>query len=126
MLDWMWDRGWDNRHGGMLYFVDVHGGSVQEYWHDMKFWWPHNETIIATLLAWIALTGDDKYGQLRHQEVHDWASPTLSPIRSTASGTAICTATERSVRRSRATFGRGRFHLPRMQLNAWRWLEDGP
>jgi len=25
---------------------------VQEYWQDMKFWWPHNEAIIATLLAY--------------------------------------------------------------------------
>ncbi len=29
MLDWMWDRGWDPEYGGMLYFVDVDGGSVQ-------------------------------------------------------------------------------------------------
>ena len=62
MLDWMWKRGWDEQYGGMLYFVDVHGLPVQEYWHDMKFWWPHNETIIATLLAW-KLTGEVKYAE---------------------------------------------------------------
>ncbi|MHC4996377.1 MAG: AGE family epimerase/isomerase, partial [Planctomycetota bacterium] len=38
MLDWMWARGWDETHGGVLYFVDLNGGPVQEYWHDMKFW----------------------------------------------------------------------------------------
>ncbi|MCA8986847.1 MAG: AGE family epimerase/isomerase, partial [Planctomycetaceae bacterium] len=36
MLDWMWQRGWDQEHGGILYFVDLHGWPVQEYWHDMK------------------------------------------------------------------------------------------
>ena len=51
MLDWMWARGWDEEHGGIFYFRDVHCKPVQEYWHDMKFWWPHNETILATLLA---------------------------------------------------------------------------
>ncbi|MCA9218048.1 MAG: AGE family epimerase/isomerase, partial [Planctomycetales bacterium] len=36
MLDWMWKRGWDEEYGGLLYFVDVYGLPVQEYWHDMK------------------------------------------------------------------------------------------
>ncbi|MEX0741271.1 MAG: AGE family epimerase/isomerase, partial [Phycisphaeraceae bacterium] len=52
ILDWMWERGWDREHGGLLYFVDVFHKPVQEYWHDMKFWWPQNEAIIATLMAY--------------------------------------------------------------------------
>ncbi|MFW6171248.1 MAG: AGE family epimerase/isomerase, partial [Planctomycetota bacterium] len=72
ILDWMWRRGWDNEYGGILYFVDVKGLPVQEYWHDMKFWWPLNETIIATLLAW-SLTGDTKYADW-HTRAHDHPS----------------------------------------------------
>ena len=45
----MWERGWDEEYGGMFYFRDLRGLPVQEYWHDMKFWWPHNEAIIARL-----------------------------------------------------------------------------
>jgi N-acylglucosamine 2-epimerase len=71
MLDWMWARGWDAEYGGVLYFVDLKRLPVQEYWHDMKFWWPHNETIIATLLAY-ELTGDAKYAEM-HRKVHDWS-----------------------------------------------------
>ena len=71
ILDWMWARGWDAEFGGIFYFRDVLGRPPQEYWHDMKFWWPHNETIIATLLAW-QLTGDEKYARW-HQQVHDWS-----------------------------------------------------
>jgi N-acylglucosamine 2-epimerase len=71
MLDWMWERGWDNEFGGIFYFRDVFGKPVQEYWHDMKFWWPHDEAIIATLLAY-ELTGDEKYARW-HPQVHDWA-----------------------------------------------------
>ena len=55
----------------MAFFRDVQGKPVAEYWHDMKFWWPHNEAIIATLLAW-HITGDAKYAQW-HQQVHDWS-----------------------------------------------------
>ena len=54
MLDWMWARGWDVDHGGIFYFRDVHGKPVQEYWHDMKFWWPHNEAILATFTGALA------------------------------------------------------------------------
>jgi N-acylglucosamine 2-epimerase len=60
MLDCMWQRGWDSEFGGLFYFRDVCDRPVQEYWHDMKFWWPHNEALIATLLAW-KLTGSTKY-----------------------------------------------------------------
>lgn len=71
ILDWMWARGWDAEHGGLLYFTDLRGLPVQEYWHDMKFWWPHCEAIIATLLAW-KLTGEPRYTAM-HAQVHDWS-----------------------------------------------------
>jgi len=71
MLDWMWARGWDGEFGGIFYFRDVFNKPVQEYWHDMKFWWPHDEAIIATLLAW-QLTHDPKYAEW-HGLVHDWS-----------------------------------------------------
>ncbi|WP_260607548.1 AGE family epimerase/isomerase [Chitinophaga polysaccharea] len=71
MLDYMWERGWDKTYGGILYFRDVYDKPVQEYWQDMKFWWPHNETIIATLLAYL-VTGNEKYAAW-HRMVHDYA-----------------------------------------------------
>jgi len=71
MLDYMWERGWDKEHGGILYFRDVYHKPVQEYWQDMKFWWPHNEAIIATLLAY-TLTGNEKYAKW-HKMVHDYS-----------------------------------------------------
>jgi N-acylglucosamine 2-epimerase len=71
MLDYMWERGWDKEHGGILYYRDVYDKPVQEYWQDMKFWWPHNEAIIATLLAY-QITGDSKYATW-HKMVHDYA-----------------------------------------------------
>lgn len=71
MIDFMWERGWDEEYGGMFYFRDVYGKPVQEYWQDMKFWWPHNEVIIATLLAYL-MTGEEKYAEM-HRKVHGYA-----------------------------------------------------
>lgn len=71
MLDYMWERGWDKEYGGILYFRDVYNKPVQEYWQDMKFWWPQNEAIIATLLAY-TITGNEKYRQW-HEQIHEYA-----------------------------------------------------
>ncbi len=71
ILDAMWKRGWDDEFGGLFYFCDLKGLPIQEYWHGMKFWWPHNEALIATILAY-QLTGDTKYANW-HALVHDWS-----------------------------------------------------
>jgi N-acylglucosamine 2-epimerase len=71
ILDRMWQRGWDQEHGGLFYFRDLHNGPVQEYWHDMKFWWPHCEAIIANLLAF-RLTSRECFLK-RFHEVNAWS-----------------------------------------------------
>lgn len=71
MLDYMWERGWDKEYGGIIYFRDVYNKPVQEYWQDMKFWWPQNEAIIATLLAY-EITKDPKYAEM-HKKIHAYA-----------------------------------------------------
>lgn len=120
MLDWMWERGWDQVHGGLLYFTDVHRLPVQEYWHDMKFWWPHNEAIIATLLAH-QLTGDSKYQQW-HRQIHDWSYQHFAdPKHGEWFGYLHRDGTVSSA--LKGNLWKGPFHLPRMQLVCWKRLE---
>ena len=120
MLDWMWTRGWDKDHGGILYFTDVHGHPVQEYWHDMKFWWPQNEAIIATLLAH-HLTGDPKYADW-HKQIHDWAYRCF-PDRKHGEWFGYLDRTGRVTSTLKGNLWKGPFHLPRMQLICSRILE---
>jgi len=121
MLDWMWEIGWDKEYGGMLYFRDVKGLPVQEYWHDMKFWWPHNETVIATLLAY-ELTGDEKHADM-HRQVHDWTfSHFPDPEYGEWYGYLHRDGTI-SVP-LKGNIWKGPFHIPRMYLKAWKICED--
>ena len=60
ILDWSWEWGWDKEYGGIINFRDCRNLPSQDYAHDMKFWWPQTETIIASLYAYLA-TGDDEY-----------------------------------------------------------------
>ena len=121
MLDYMWERGWDDRYGGILYFRDVHHKPVQEYWQDMKFWWPQNETIIATLLAWL-LTENEKYAQW-HSMIHDYAYSHFHDKQNGEwfgylhrDGTVAQTA--------KGNLFKGPFHLPRQEWYCRKIIQD--
>jgi N-acylglucosamine 2-epimerase len=121
ILDWMWQRGWDEEYGGILYFCDLKGLPVQEYWHDMKFWWPHNESIIATLMAY-QLTEDEKYARW-HKMVHDWAYMHF-PDPKYGEWYGYLHRDGRISHHTKGNIWKGPFHLPRMQLNCWQILEE--
>lgn len=121
ILDWMWARGWDTEHGGLLSFVDVRGLPLQEYWHDMKFWWPHNEAIIATLLAW-KLTGNARYAAM-HRLVHNWAYGHFGdPEHGEWYGYLHRDGSVAST--LKGGLWKSAFHLPRMQLMGWKVLAE--
>jgi N-acylglucosamine 2-epimerase len=121
ILDWMWKRGWDCEHGGIFYFRDLKDLPVQEYWHDMKFWWPHCEAIIATLLAW-TLTGDEKYAKW-HRDVHDW-SFRYFPDTEYGEWYGYLHRDGSISSRLKGNMWKGPFHLPRMLLYCWKLLEE--
>lgn len=121
ILDASWKRGWDEEFGGLFYFRDVKGLPVQEYWHDMKFWWPHNEAIIATLLAW-KITGEDRWRE-RHRLVHDWSFAHFADPEFGEWFGYLHRDGKPSVR-LKGNMWKGPFHLPRMLWYCLRLLES--
>lgn len=121
ILDWMWERGWDKKYGGILYYTDIKGYSCSEYWHDMKFWWPHNETIIATLLAHV-LTGEEKYLEM-YSRVNDWAHAHF-PDSKYGEWYGYLHRDGTISSHLKGNQWKGPFHLPRMQLYCWKLLEE--
>ncbi|MFM8890521.1 MAG: AGE family epimerase/isomerase [Planctomycetia bacterium] len=119
MLRWSWRLGWDDEHGGLLYFRDVQGKPCTEYWHDMKFWWPHNEAIIATLLAW-RLTGDETFGRW-HAEVRDWAFRHFADAEH-GEWYGWLRRDGLPTHQAKGSLWKGPFHLPRMHLVCWKLL----
>jgi N-acylglucosamine 2-epimerase len=121
MLDYMWERGWDKEFGGILYFRDVYNKPVQEYWQDMKFWWPQNEAIIATLLAY-TITGNEKYKDW-HQQANSYAYTKFYDKEFGEwfgylhrDGTVAQTA--------KGNLFKGPFHLPRQEWYCWQLLKE--
>ena len=70
ILNWSFELGWDKEFGGLLYFVDIENKPVQALEWDMKLWWPHNEMLIAFLMAY-KHTNDEKYLDL-YKLVHEY------------------------------------------------------
>jgi N-acylglucosamine 2-epimerase len=120
IIDWSLDLGWDEPYGGLLYYRDARGLSPTEYWQDMKFWWPHNEAIIATLLAH-RVTGETKYEQW-HRRVHDWAYAHF-PDREHGEWYGYLRRDGQVATPLKGNMWKGPFHLPRMQWYCWKLLE---
>jgi N-acylglucosamine 2-epimerase len=94
---------------------------VSEYWQDMKFWWPQNETLIATLLAY-QLTGDEKYARM-HTLAHDWTYAHF-PDKEFGDWFGYLARDGRVCSDIKGNLYKGCFHVPRMQYECWKLCEE--
>jgi N-acylglucosamine 2-epimerase len=86
----------------------------------MKFWWPHNEFIIATLFAY-TLTKNPKYAEW-HKMVHEYSYNHFHDKKHGEwfgylhrDGTVAQTA--------KGNLFKGPFHLPRQEWCCWKLLD---
>ena len=121
MLDYMWERGWDKEYGGIIYFRDVYNKPVQEYWQDMKFWWPQNEAIIATLLAY-EITKDSKYAEM-HKQIHEYAYKNFHD-KQNGEWYGYLHRDGRIAQTAKGNMFKGPFHLPRQEWYCYLLLKN--
>lgn len=62
--------GWDNKYGGLFYFIDYESKPNPSLEWDMKLWWVHCETLYGLLLGY-HLTGKKSLFEW-YEKVHDW------------------------------------------------------
>ncbi len=121
IIDWSFDWGWDEKFGGILYYRDCLNKPCSEYWSDMKFWWPHNETIIAMLLAW-QLTGEEGYFK-KFELAHDWTYKHF-PDPEFGEWFGYLHRDGTVATELKGNLWKGMFHLPRMQWYCWQLLDE--
>jgi N-acylglucosamine 2-epimerase len=63
--------GWDEKFGGIFYFLDIKGNPPQQLEWDQKLWWVHIETLI-TLIKGYTLTGNEEC-LAWFEKVHDYS-----------------------------------------------------
>jgi N-acylglucosamine 2-epimerase len=113
ILDWSLEMGWDKKHGGILYFLDIEGRQPFQLEWDMKLWWPHNEAIYATLLAY-ALTGEQKYERW-FEKILDWSLKHF-PDKKHGEWIGYLHRDGTVALDLKGSYFKGPFHLPRQQL----------
>lgn len=116
ILDWMWEWGWDKEYGGIIYYRDALGKPGNEYWHDMKFWWPQTEAIIATLMAY-AETKDPRYAK-NFDAIYDWTT-TRFPDKEFGEWYGYMHRDGRLSTDLKGNMYKGPFHIPRMYLECY-------
>jgi len=121
ILEWSLELGWDPKHGGLLYFVDIEGRQPVQYEWDMKLWWPHNEAIYATLLAY-SLTGEKRYEDW-FEKILKW-SLSRFPDREHGEWFGYLHRDGSLSHDLKGNMWKGPFHLPRMQLFCHLLLEE--
>jgi N-acylglucosamine 2-epimerase len=62
--------GWDEKHGGIFYFLDIKGNPPQQLEWDQKLWWVHIETLISLIKAYY-FTGNKECLQW-FEKVHNY------------------------------------------------------
>jgi N-acylglucosamine 2-epimerase len=121
ILDGSLEIGWDQRHGGLLYFVDVEGKQPGQLEWDMKLWWPHIEAIYATLLAY-HLTGESRYADW-FERVLGWALDHF-PDPQHGEWFGYLHRDGSVALNVKGNHWKGPFHLPRQQLYSHLLLEE--
>ena len=78
IIDWTWDKGFDQEYGGILNIIDYTGDKPLAYenqegfgelWDD-KVWWVHSETLYTLLLAAFELNSETLFD--RFISMHEW------------------------------------------------------
>ncbi len=121
ILDWSLERGWDPEYGGLFSFVDLDGFQPVQIEWDMKYWWSHNESIYATLLAY-SLTGDSRYEKW-FEKIHAWSEDHF-PDHKFGEWFGYLHRDGSIAMDIKASGWKGPFHLPRQQLNCYRLLDE--
>lgn len=79
----MVEYGWDEKYGGIFYFLDREGHPVQQLEWDQKLWWVHIETLIsmakgyqltgsAECLKWFEIIHDYTWSHFKDREYPEW------------------------------------------------------
>ena len=116
ILDWSWEWGWDKQYGGIINFRDCRNLPPQDYSHDMKFWWPQTEAIIATLYAYEA-TGDDKY-LIWHKQISEWTYAHF-PDAECGEWYGYLHRDGTVAQPAKGNIFKGPFHIPRMMIKSY-------
>lgn len=113
--------GWDKKHGGIFYFMDIKGHPVQQLEWDQKLWWVHLETMISFAKAY-KLTGNPKSKEW-FIKLHDYTWNHFRDAEFGGDWFGYLTRQGEPLLMAKGGKWKGCFHVPRALFQLWSTLE---
>lgn len=114
------EYGWDKKHGGIFYFMDVKGNPPQQLEWDQKLWWVHLEAMIAMLKGYLH-TGDKKCLDW-YEKLHDYCWDHFAD-KEHSEWYGYLNRRGEVLLPLKGGKWKGCFHVPRAFYQAWKTLE---
>ena len=121
IIDYSMELGWDDKYGGLFYFVDIEGKPPEQYEHDMKLWWVQLEALYANLLAY-HLSGDKKYWKW-FEDLNTYCFDHF-PDRENGEWFGYLHRDGSLASTVKCNKWKAPFHLPRTLLNGWQLFDE--
>lgn len=112
---------WDERYGGIYYFLDIKGHPPQQLEWDQKLWWVHLETLIS-LLKGYKYSGDEKCLEW-FSKVHNYTWEKF-PDPKAKEWFGYLNRRGEAFLPLKGGKWKGCFHVPRGLLQCWKVLES--
>ena len=114
-------KGWDDKYGGIFYFLDVKGYPPQQLEWDQKLWWVHIEALVA-LAKGYRLTGDRRcLNWFEKVDAYTWSH---FPDPEFGEWYGYLNRRGEVLLPLKGGKWKGCFHIPRGLLQVWKTLSD--
>ncbi len=116
------EHGWDEKYGGIFYFMDFKGHSPQQLEHDQKLWWVHLETLVA--LAKTYAYNRSPKAKAWFEKVHDYTWNHFRDIENGGEWYGYLNRQGEVLLNLKGGKWKGCFHVPRALLEVWKTLDN--
>lgn len=111
---------WDEKHGGLFYFMDAKGYPPQQLEWDQKLWWVHLEALVALAKGYKLTRKPELWGW--YQKVHDYTWNHF-PDREHGEWIGYLNRQGEPLLDLKGGKWKGCFHLPRALYQCWQAFE---
>ncbi|MBC7745938.1 MAG: AGE family epimerase/isomerase [Flavobacterium sp.] len=114
------EYGWDKKHGGIFYFMDVKGHPPQQLEWDQKLWWVHVEAIVSLLKGYYH-TGDIRCWEW-FEKIHAYAWQHFADKKN-GEWFGYLNRQGEVLFQAKGGKWKGCFHVPRALYQGWKTLD---